>query len=83
MGAVLCISGPFTVFGPTDKAFAALPKKFVDFLLKNVTVLTAILEYHVASGSVLSSDLKDNMLVTSLQGKQIRINIYKNGTVGK
>ena len=69
------------MFGPTDKAFSVLPKKFVDFLLKNVTVLTSILEYHVASGKVLSSDLKDNMLVPSLQGKDIRINIYKNGTV--
>ncbi|XP_052780939.1 transforming growth factor-beta-induced protein ig-h3-like [Mya arenaria] len=73
--------GPFTVFGPTDQAFAALPKKFVDFLMKNMTVLTAILEYHVASGKVLSSDLKNNMLVPSVQGKDIRINIYKDGKV--
>ena len=77
----LYIPGPLTVFGPTDKAFGALPKKFVDFLLKNVTVLADILKYHVASGKALSTDLKNNQLVTSLEGKPIRINIYKDGKV--
>lgn len=44
-------------------------------------MLSEILTYHVADGKVLSSDLTDNQLIDSLQGKQIRINIYKNGTV--
>lgn len=74
-------AGPFTVFGPTDKAFSDLPKKFVDFLLKNVTVLADILKFHVLNGKVLSKDLKNDELVPSLQGKDVRINIYKNGTV--
>ena len=74
-------SGPFTVFGPTDAAFKALPEKFVDFLLKNKTLLADILEYHVAKGKVLSTDLKNEQLVPSLQGKNIRINIYKEGKV--
>jgi len=75
--------GPLTVFGPTDKAFGRLPKKFVDFLKKNTTVLAAILEYHVASGQVLSSDLKNDMLVKTLQGSNIRINKYekKDGAI--
>ena len=74
-------SGPFTLFGPTDAAFKALPKKFVDFLLKNTTVLTAILKYHVAAGKAMSKDLTNDQLVPSLQGKAIRINIYKDGSV--
>ncbi|KAH3818698.1 transforming growth factor-beta-induced protein ig-h3-like [Dreissena polymorpha] len=73
--------GPYTVFGPTDKAFAALPKKFVNYLLKNLKLLTKILTFHVADGKVLSSDLSDNQLVPSVEGSSIRINIYKNGTV--
>lgn len=74
-------TGPFTVFGPTDKAFEKLPKPFVDFLLKNITVLADILKYHVASGNVSSSDLKNDLLVPSLLGSNIRINIYKDNTV--
>ena len=69
------------MFGPTDAAFKALPEKFVDFLLKNKTLLADILEYHVAKGKVLSTDLKNEQLVPSLQGKNIRINIYKEGKV--
>lgn len=74
-------SGPFTVFGPTDKAFGKLPKPFVDFLLKNITVLGDILKYHVASGNVSSADLKNDLLVPSVLGSSIRINIYKNNKV--
>ena len=69
------------MFGPTNDAFKALPPKFVDFLLKNLTVLADILKYHVAEGEALSKDLKNDQLVPSLQGKDIRINIYKNRTV--
>ncbi|KAL4228540.1 hypothetical protein ACF0H5_011590 [Mactra antiquata] len=74
-------TGPFTVFGPTNDAFGKLPKKFVDFLMKNVTILADILSYHVASGNVQSKDLSNDMLVPSVQGKNIRINIYKDGKV--
>lgn len=81
LAGALSGAGPFTLFGPTNKAFQALPPKFVDFLLKNVTVLADILKYHVASGKALSTDLKNDQLVPSLQGKNIRINIYKNGAV--
>jgi uncharacterized surface protein with fasciclin (FAS1) repeats len=52
--------GPFTVFAPTDAAFAALPKATLDDLLKpaNKAKLTKILTYHVVSGAVLSTSLK-------------------------
>src|SRR3569832_457764 len=49
--------GPFTVFAPTDEAFAKLPEGTVDSLLKNIPQQTKILTYHVVSGKVLSSDV--------------------------
>ncbi|KAI8512351.1 hypothetical protein Bbelb_089900 [Branchiostoma belcheri] len=68
--------GPFTVFAPSDAAFAALPKELVKTLEANVTLLTEVLEFHVAPGTALSTDLKNNLLVPSLAGPKIRINIY-------
>jgi uncharacterized surface protein with fasciclin (FAS1) repeats len=58
--------GPFTVFAPTDAAFAALPKGTLDDLLKpaNKAKLTQILTYHVVSGSVLSTSLKSGDVPT-------------------
>jgi len=49
--------GPFTVFAPTDSAFAALPKGTVESLLKDVPKLTAILTYHVVPGRVQAADV--------------------------
>jgi uncharacterized surface protein with fasciclin (FAS1) repeats len=51
--------GPFTVFAPTDEAFAALPAGLLDKLLlpENIAVLTSILTYHVVSGKVMSTDV--------------------------
>jgi uncharacterized surface protein with fasciclin (FAS1) repeats len=49
--------GPFTVFAPTDSAFAALPKGTVEGLLQDVPKLTSILTYHVVSGRVTSADV--------------------------
>jgi uncharacterized surface protein with fasciclin (FAS1) repeats len=50
-------SGPFTVFAPTDAAFAALPKGTVEGLLQDVPKLTSILTYHVVSGRVTAADV--------------------------
>ncbi|BAZ12582.1 beta-Ig-H3/fasciclin [Calothrix sp. NIES-4071] len=68
--------GPFTVFAPTDAAFAELPKDAVRDLLKpeNKEVLVKILTYHVVSGQVLSTDLKPGE-VKSLQGDPIGVKI--------
>lgn len=67
--------GPFTVFAPTDDAFAALPEGTVDNLLKpeNRDQLTAILTYHVVPGKVTSGDLSDGMTATTVQGGEVTI----------
>jgi transforming growth factor-beta-induced protein len=72
--------GPFTVFAPTDDAFAALPAGTLDELLKpeNKQQLTDILLYHVISGKVMAADvtgLDGKMADTALEGKQIGIKV--------
>ncbi|MEO9778758.1 MAG: fasciclin domain-containing protein [Sedimentitalea sp.] len=69
--------GPFTVFAPTDAAFAALPEGTVEMLLKpeNKDQLVAILTYHVVAGKVMSSDLSDDMAATTVQGGDIMIDL--------
>ena len=67
--------GPFTVFAPTDAAFAALPAGTVEDLLKpeNKDKLTAILTYHVVPGKVMSGDLSDGMKAATVQGGEVTI----------
>ncbi|WP_425050838.1 fasciclin domain-containing protein [Psychromarinibacter sp. S121] len=67
--------GPFTVFAPTDDAFAALPEGTVDTLLmpENKDQLTEILTYHVVPGKVMSGDLSDGMMATTVQGSDVTI----------
>jgi len=69
-------NGPFTVFAPTDDAFAALPAGLVPCLLEpeNKGALSAILTYHVVDGQVLSTDLTDGMAAPTLQGEDVTIN---------
>merc|ERR1719389_1450075 len=69
--------GPFTVFAPTDDAFAALPEGLVDCLLipDNVGALQTILTYHVVSGSVLSTDLVDGMTPATVQGESVTVSL--------
>ncbi|MEM9755378.1 MAG: fasciclin domain-containing protein [Pseudomonadota bacterium] len=69
--------GPFTVFAPTDDAFAALPEGTVDTLLlpESRDQLVAILTYHVVPGAVLSTDLTDDMTATTVQGSDITIDL--------
>ncbi|MDB9487875.1 fasciclin domain-containing protein [Dolichospermum circinale CS-537/01] len=72
--------GAFTIFAPTDAAFAKLPQDAVRDLLKpeNKQILRQVLTYHVVSGKVLSSDLKSGEL-KSLQGDPISIKVNSNG----
>ena len=67
--------GPFTVFAPTDEAFAALPKGTVDSLQQpeNKDQLVAILTYHVVPGKVMSTDLSDGRTATTVQGSDVTI----------
>jgi len=65
--------GPFTVFAPTDAAFAALPEGTVDALLADPDALAAILTYHVVPGKVMSGDLADNMMAATANGAEVKI----------
>lgn len=67
--------GPFTVFAPTDEAFAALPEGTVEMLLlpENKDQLVAVLTYHVVPGKVMSSDLTNNMMAPTAQGGDVTI----------
>ena len=72
--------GPFTVFAPTDDAFAALPEGTVEGLLEDTDTLASILTYHVVPGAVMSSDLSDGMTAETVQGSAVEISIM-DGTV--
>ena len=69
--------GPFTVFAPTDAAFAALPAGLIDELLADPTgALTDILTYHVVAGAAaMSTDLTDGQTIATLQGEEVTISI--------
>jgi uncharacterized surface protein with fasciclin (FAS1) repeats len=69
--------GPFTVFAPTDAAFAALPAGTVDSLLKpeNKAKLVSILTYHVVPGKVMSSDLTDGMTAKTVEGGALTVKL--------
>jgi len=73
--------GPFTVFAPTDAAFDALPEGTLGAVLADIDLLTSILTHHVASGSVLSTDLSDGMMVTTLNGTELMVTISDNGVM--
>lgn len=75
-------TGPFTVFAPTNEAFAALPAGTVDNLLKPEMKgdLTKVLTYHVVAGAVKAADLQDGMELTTVQGGKLKVTI-KDGVV--
>ncbi len=75
--------GPFTVFAPTDEAFAALPAGTVEDLLKpeNKDKLVAILTYHVIAGKVMSTDLQDDMKAATVQGGEVTIDLDNGAMV--
>lgn len=64
--------GPFTVFAPTDEAFAKVPKADLDALLKDKAKLTAVLTYHVVPGTVMAKDVKPGKVKT-VQGSELTI----------
>jgi len=67
--------GPFTVFAPTDDAFAKLPEGTVESLLQNKDKLKAVLTYHVVSGKVVASDVVNLESATTVNGQQITIKV--------
>jgi uncharacterized surface protein with fasciclin (FAS1) repeats len=74
--------GPFTIFAPTNAAFAALPAGTVENLVKpeNKDQLTSILTYHVVAGNVMAADLTDGQRVKTLNGQELTVSIA-NGVV--
>ncbi len=79
-------NGPFTVFAPSDEAFAKLPAGTVESLLKDIPALTSILTYHVVSGKVMAADVvtMDGKSAKTVNGKDIKISVkdgvHLNGT---
>jgi uncharacterized surface protein with fasciclin (FAS1) repeats len=74
---VLKGDGPFTVFAPTNEAFAKLPAGTVENLLKpeNKAKLVAVLTYHVVPGKILSTDLKNGQKAKTVQGSEITVSM--------
>jgi uncharacterized surface protein with fasciclin (FAS1) repeats len=72
-------SGPFTVFAPTDAAFASIQKD-VDNLLKseNKATLAKVLTYHVVSGKHMAAELKDGAELTTVQGEKLKVSVKDN-----
>ena len=74
--------GPYTVFAPTDDAFAAVPKATLAALLADPEgALTDVLTYHVVAGKVMSTDLSDGMQAETVNGQPLDITVGDDGTV--
>jgi uncharacterized surface protein with fasciclin (FAS1) repeats len=69
--------GPFTVFAPTDEAFAKLPEGTVEGLLKDIPKLTEILKYHVVNGAVTAKEVAVHKNITTLLGKDVKVDAVK------
>ncbi len=67
--------GPFTVFAPTDEAFAKLPPGAVDALLKDKAKLTAVLTYHVVAGKVAAADVVKLTEAKTVEGESVKIKV--------
>ena len=74
--------GPFTVFAPTDEAFAKIPKADLDALLKDKAKLTAVLTYHVVPGKVMAADVKAGPVKT-VQGGSLTVATMGGVTVNQ
>jgi transforming growth factor-beta-induced protein len=70
--------GPFTVFAPTDEAFAALPEGTIEALLANIPALTDVLTYHVAPGKVMAADVVNLNSANTVLGKPVSISVEGN-----
>ena len=75
-------TGPFTVFAPTDEAFAKLPAGTVEGLLKDIPKLTTILKHHVVAGTVMAADAAKLTSATPLDGGDLVIDATNGVNVG-
>ncbi len=74
-------AGPFTVFAPTDEAFAKLPKGTVEALLADTAKLTSILTYHVVSGKVMAADVVKLTGAKTVNGQMAKVTAGKDGVM--
>lgn len=77
----LSSTGPWTLFAPSEAAFAALPDQVLACLVEDIPTLEFLLQYHVVDGIVLSEDLTDGMMITTIQGGDLEIEIGDSITV--
>ena len=76
--------GPFTVFAPTNAAFAKVPKATLDALLKNKAELTKVLTYHVVAGSVTAAQVMKLKMAKTVEGSEVKISMMgKNVMIDK
>lgn len=73
--------GPFTVFAPTDEAFAKIPADQLNALLADKEQLTAVLTYHVVAGKVTAADVVELDTATTVQGSDIDITVSDSGVM--
>lgn len=69
----LSAEGPFTVFAPTNEAFAKLPAGTVESLLADIPALTKVLTYHVVAGKVLAADVVTMTSAPTVEGQEVKI----------
>lgn len=76
-------SGPFTVFAPTNEAFAALPAGTLESLLKpeNKAKLVSVLTYHVIGAKVMSTDLSNGQKAKTVEGEDVKVSIGTKGVM--
>jgi len=80
LNVTLNSTGTFTLFAPTDAAFAKIPKAQLAALMANKTKINTVLAYHVVPGKLMSTDLTGGMMLKTLQGESLTIK-YANGGV--
>ena len=78
LGATLSGPGPFTVFAPTDAAFAKIPPEKLNALLADKAALTKVLTYHVVSGKVVAADVKSGQVKT-VEGQNLNVSVSSAG----
>ena len=81
LGDTLSGPGPFTVFAPTDEAFAKLPAGTVEGLLENIPKLTQILTFHVVPGKLMAADVAKLTSAKTVQGQNVTIAAQNGVTV--
>lgn len=81
LSATLSGPGPFTVFAPTDEAFAELPAGTVEGLLNDIPKLTQILTFHVVPGKLMASDVVKLTSAKTVQGQSVTIDTQRGVTI--